>query len=187
MTIATVIVFALNVNTRINFLETKAIIVSAYSDADGIHPVYQFINARTGMQATVMGFGREWQNFRIGEEVSILYDPNNPSGPNSIMENSLLNVWALPTIMVLCSLVTWFLVYMGMRPLKPPTEHHARHSRSSNLAIIGVTILFVVSMLVFVFSIGVDIWTAPLLAILCLFVILALHASTKPREVLPDV
>ena len=108
---------------RANFLEAKATIVEIHG---GI-PVYQFINARTGMQVRAEGTPQENPSFRVGDEVRILYDPIDPTGLNGIADkyNIAYNPW-LTVVMGIISLGTWVLCLSFIYKIftKPQTRVH---------------------------------------------------------------
>ena len=102
---------------QLNFLgrssEATAIVVDLYweeeyeSGDDGPggfvmigYPVFQFVDSRTGEQITARGsFGSSSPPYTIGQEVNILYDPENPTTRVSV--NSFWDLWLLPIVILL--------------------------------------------------------------------------------------
>jgi len=84
-------------------LETKGVVIEVRwkSDSEGTlyaYPVFQFIDARTGKEITVVStFGSTTMIYGVGQEVNILYDSQNPH--NAKIE-SFWNIWFGPTIVI---------------------------------------------------------------------------------------
>ncbi|TRO53947.1 DUF3592 domain-containing protein [Candidatus Bathyarchaeota archaeon] len=91
-------------------LETKAVVVDLHweeeyvSDQENSYftligwPIFQFVDVRTGEQITAQGsFGSSDPPFSVGQEVDILYDPENPSGLVTV--KSFWDIWLLPIML----------------------------------------------------------------------------------------
>jgi len=91
-------------------VETKAVVVDLHWEeqymSDQEHgyftligwPIFQFVDLRTGEQITAQGsVGSSDPPFSVGQEVDILYDPENPFGLVTI--KSLWDIWLLPIVL----------------------------------------------------------------------------------------
>lgn len=82
-------------------LETKGVVIdlSWRYDSEGnpsAYPVFQFVNQRTAEEITVWSETRSYPpSYHLGQEVNILYDPENPT--NAVIK-SFLNIWLGPLI-----------------------------------------------------------------------------------------
>ena len=64
------------------------------------YPVFQFVDSRTGEQITARGsFGSSSPPYTIGQEVNILYDPENPT--TRVWVNSYWDLWLLSIVLLL--------------------------------------------------------------------------------------
>jgi len=92
-------------------LETKAVVIDLHWEEEWVEteeagyftwvgwPVFQFVDVRTGEQVTAQGsVGSPNPPFSVGQEVDILYDPENLSGLVTV--KSFWDIWLLPTALL---------------------------------------------------------------------------------------
>ena len=83
-------------------LETKGVVIDLHwkYDSEGsafAYPVFQFVDERTGEEITVVSTqGSNPPSYSIGQEVYILYDPQNP---HSAVIKSFWNIWFMSIIL----------------------------------------------------------------------------------------
>lgn len=90
-------------------LETKAVVIDLHWEEEWVEteeggyftwvgwPVFQFVDVRTGVQVTARGsVGSPDPPFSVGQEVDILYDPENLSGLVTV--KSFWDIWLLPIV-----------------------------------------------------------------------------------------
>lgn len=95
--------------------ETKAVVIDFVSDDEADFPVFQFVESKTGTTVTAKGWvGSSPPAYSIGQEVSILYDPENPSADVTV--NTFFGIWFASLICLgVGSVMTLVGVYLCLR------------------------------------------------------------------------
>ncbi len=101
--VACLVAFAYTTVLQINFLnrssEVKAVVVDFQFDADGgLLPVVQFLDPKSGNNITaVTSMSINPPEVSVGQEVSVLYDPENLSA--QVVMNNFHEIWSLSMLL----------------------------------------------------------------------------------------
>ena len=80
-----------------NYIETTATVTSIKKVSDYYHTYIRFTTASGLVVNTDFGSGKDSPNYFTGSQISIYYDPNNPS---NIRYNDFVIFWAVPIVVI---------------------------------------------------------------------------------------